>query len=231
MGKIMEKREKLDICQAIKDRKSFRAFLNKDVPDGYLIEAVKVAQFAPSSANMQPWQVVFVKGQKKQELANQLLAAYDQEMPSNQDMNAYLDQWIEPYKSRRFQVGMQLYEALGIKKEDRERRNAQMRANFDGFGAPVFAFIHMDQEMKLGSFFDCGAFLQSLMLALFAFGLESCPQASVTQYQSIIKSYLNLPPDQKLLVGLAIGYGDYDHPVNSFRTPRADYETCSKIIK
>ena len=87
---------------------------------------------------------------------------------------------------------------------------------------------HME---KLGSFFDCGAFLQSLMLALFAFGLESCPQASVTQYQSIIKSYLNLPPDQKLLVGLAIGYGDYDHPVNSFRTPRADYETCSKIIK
>ncbi len=227
----MEKREKLDVCQAIKDRKSIRAFLNKEVPDGYLIEAVKVAQFSPSSANMQPWQIVFVKGQKKQELANLLLDAFDQKLPSDPDMNAYLDPWIEPYKGRRYEVGMQLYKALDIKKEERERRIAQMRANYDGFGAPVFGFIHMDKEMQLGSYFDCGAFMQSLMLALHAFGLDSCPQASVTDYQAIIKSYLNLPQSQKILVGMAIGYGDYDHPVNSYRTTRADHETCVKIIK
>lgn len=227
----MDKRESLDVCQAIKDRKSIRAFLKKDVSDEILIEAVKIAQYAPSSTNMQPWQLVFVKGHKKQELSDQLLDAYDQKIPANPDMSAYLDQWVDPYKSRRFQVGMQLYQALDIKKEDHERRNAQMRANFDGFGAPVFCFIHMNPEMKLGSYYDCGGFVQSLMLALSAFGLESCPQASVTDYQSTIKSYLNLPQSQKLLVALAIGYGDYDHPVNSFRTSRASLDEFFKIIK
>lgn len=227
----MEKREIVDVCQAIKDRKSIRAFLKKEVTDEDLIEAVKIAQYAPSSANMQPWQVIFVKGEKKQELANQLMTAYDQKIPANSDMSAYLDHWIDPYKSRRFQVGMQLYQALGISKEDKERRNAAMRANFDGFGAPVFGFIYMDDVMELGSYFDCGAFVQSLMLALRSFGLESCAQASVTEYSSVIKSYVNLSKSQKLLMGLAIGYGDYDHPVNSFRTPRAEVETFLKIIK
>ncbi|MBT4288740.1 MAG: nitroreductase [Deltaproteobacteria bacterium] len=227
----MEKRENLDVCQAIKNRKSIRAFLKKDVSDEILIEAVKIAQYAPSSANMQPWQIVFVKGQKKQELADQLLNAYDHKIPANPDMSAYLDQWIDPYKTRRFQIGMQLYQALGIKKEDHERRNTQMRANFDGFGAPVFGFIHMNPEMELGSYYDCGGFVQSLILALYTFGLDSCLQASVTDFQSIIKSYLNLPSSQKLLVAIAIGYGDYDHPVNSFRAPRANLNEFFKIIK
>lgn len=223
--------ENRDICQAIKNRRSIRAFLDKDVPDEIIVNAVKIAQYTASSANMQPWKITVVKGTKKQELANKLLSAFDQEHKDIADMDAYLDKWFDPFKKRRYQIGMQLYEALDIQKADIPRRKHQMRENFHGFGAPVFAFIHMNEEMKLGSYFDCGGFMQSLMLALREYGLESCPQASVVGYPSIIKPFIELPDSEKLLVALAIGYGDYDHPINGYRTPRSDLDEFFKIIK
>ena len=97
-----------------------------------------------------------------------------------------------------------------------------MRENFHAFGAPVALFLYMDADLKEGSILDCGMFLQNIMLAARALGLETCPQASIVQYARNLKRFLGLTSKQRLLTGMAIGYANYNHPVNSFRTTRVD---------
>src|SRR3989339_428572 len=125
------------VNQAIVSRHSFRAFTKEPVDQAQITRILNVARFSPSSTNMQPWQVAVVIGEKKRALDQLLLNAFDQNTPASPELSAYLKDWFEPYKSRRFACGTGLYEVIQIAKEDRAARVAQTRKNFEAFGAPA----------------------------------------------------------------------------------------------
>jgi len=146
------------------------------------------------------------------------------------DYQYYPVQWDDPYKSRRVACGLQLYKALSITKEDKQRRNDQWAANYRAFDAPAVLFFFMDPAMETGSFLDYGMFLQSFMLAAVEQGLATCPQAALGEYPQIVKRELGYPDDSILLCGMAIGYEDTGALVNSYRTPREDVESFTKVF-
>lgn len=67
---------------------------------------------------------------------------------------------------------------------------------------------------------DMGMFIQNVMLAARGFGLETCPQAALAEYPDIIRKNLQLPEDQHIVCGMAMGYADWSHPINQYRTQR-----------
>ncbi len=220
----------MNIIEALKNRQSVRAFLEKEVSNEKIERVLRAARHAPSGANTQPWQVAAVSGKKKRELAERMIAAFQSGERGKNEYSYYPEKWEKPYKERRVACGRQLYAALGIKREDRTRRMEQWTANYRAFGAPVVLFFFMDASLATGSFLDYGMFLQSVMLAALDEGLATCPQAALAEYASLVKDSLGYPQETILLCGMALGYGDYQAEVNSYRTPRVEVEEFTRFF-
>ena len=208
---------------AIKSRHSTRAFLPTAVPRETLLELLQVAGRAPSGTNTQPWHVHVLTGEARQALSRDIRAAFDdpEERARHREEYAYYPlEWRSPYIERRRKVGWDLYALLGIGKADKQRMHEQHARNFDFFGAPVGLIFTIDRVMQQGSWLDYGMFLQSVMVAARARGLDTCPQAAFTQFHRIIARHLSLPQEQMVVCGMALGYGDPKAVENSLVTDR-----------
>lgn len=221
----------MNVQQALEKRKSVRAFLDKVVEIEKINAILNSASHSPSGANTQPWQVAVIMGETKQNLQEIIEKAFRQGDNGKADYSYYPDEWIEPYKSRRINCGLQLYTTLDIKREDKEKRLNQWVQNYRTFGAPVMLLFFLDKHMQTGSYLDYGMFLQSIMLAAVEQGLATCPQASLADYANIIKSTLGYPSDDILICGMSLGYEDENALVNSYRTPREGVETFTRYFK
>ena len=215
----------MDVIDALQQRKSVRAYLDKEVNQNTINEILSAASHAPSGVNTQPWQVAVVTGDKKRQLQKQIEDAFRAGDKGKADYAYYPDEWVDPYKSRRRACGLQMYSTLKIEREDRQRQMDQWAANYRAFDAPVMLLFFLDSRMQTGSFIDYGMFLQSIMLAALEKGLATCPQASLADYPHIIKPALNYAEDTILLCAIALGYEDQTAPVNSYRTPREPVST------
>ena len=208
---------------AIKSRHSTRAFLPTAVPRETLLELLQVAGRAPSGTNTQPWHVHVLTGEAKKALSRDIRTAFDdaEERARHREEYAYYPlEWRSPYIERRRKVGWDLYALLGIGKADKQRMHEQHARNFDFFGAPVGLIFTIDRVMQQGSWLDYGMFLQSVMVAARARGLDTCPQAAFTQFHRIIARHLSLPQEQMVVCGMALGYADPEAVENSLVTDR-----------
>lgn len=208
------------IKDIIMQRKSIRAYLNKEVTSKQIIEILDAARYSPSGTNTQPWQVAVVKGGTKTKLDKALDEAFWHQQPKKPDYNYYPNQLNAIFKRRRIECGALLYETLGINRTDKDARLKQWSQNYNAFGAPVVLYIFADNSIDKGSFMDCGMFIQSIMLMATSMGLATCPQASLAEYPDIVRKHLNYPKDNILLCGIALGYADEQAAINSYRTKR-----------
>jgi nitroreductase len=221
----------MNIIDAIKQRHSARAFMDKAVATETIELILDAARCAPSGGNTQPWQVAVVYGETKRQLQQALEHAFRGGVPSDADYRYYPVEWREPYKDRRRACALQLYEAMAVTMEDREKRADLWAANFRAFDAPVMLLFFMDAVMQTGSFMDYGMFMQNLMLAAMEYGLATCPQASLAEYPSIVKQALDYPADSILLGGMALGYENSGARINGYRTPRQAVADFARYFK
>lgn len=207
---------------AMNGRHSARAFLSREVPRALVEEIIAVAARAPSGTNIQPWRVHVLTGATRQALVDRVCAAYDAGDRSHQaEYGYYPREFFEPYLARRRKVGWDLYGLLGIAKGDAAAMKAQHRRNFEFFGAPVGLIFSIDRRMGQGSWLDYGMFLQNLMLAARARGLDTCPQAAWTDYHRVVGELLGFGPQEQLVCGMALGYEDRQAVENTLVTERA----------
>lgn len=212
----------MKLFEILKQRKAVRAYLDKPVEKEKIHAILDAARHAPSGVNTQPWQVAVITGNAKQALQTKIETAFRAGNKGKADYEYYPTQWIEPYKSRRKDCGLLMYQTLKIERADKERQLEQWATNYRAFDAPVMLLFFMDEHMQTGSYMDYGMFLQSVMLAAVDLGLATCPQASLADYPEIIKSELGYSDNRVLLCGMALGYEDKNALVNSYRTTRED---------
>ena len=212
---------------AITSRRSLRAFLPTPVPRETLESILAVASRAPSGTNTQPWKVHVVTGEARARVVAAILAAHDDPTVARthtEEWDYYPREWATPYVERRRKVGWDLYGLLGIGKTDRVAMHAQHGRNFRFFDAPVGLFFTVDRVMRQGSFLDYGMFLQSVMVAARARGLDTCPQAAFMQYHRIIAEQLSIPATEQLVCGMSLGYADPSKVENRLKTDREPVE-------
>jgi nitroreductase len=222
-----------DTDEAIASRKSIRAFLPTPVPRETIEAILRLASRAPSGTNTQPWKVRVVTGAPREALTRRILAAYDQpaEARSNAREYAYYpEQWVSPYVERRRKVGWDLYGLLGIPKGDYERTHRQHGRNYAFFDAPVGLFFTIDRVLERGSWLDYGMFLQSVMIAARARGLDTCPQAAFLEFHRIVLDFLGCPAGEMLVCGMSLGYADPHAVVNALQTEREPVEGFARFI-
>jgi nitroreductase len=211
------------VDEAITSRRSIRAYLPEPVPQETLEAILGVASRAPSGTNTQPWKVHVFSGAAKDALCDEILAAYndpEQAAAHTEEYDYYPRQWVSPYVDRRRKVGWDLYGLLGITKGDRERMQAQQGRNFAFFGAPVGLIFSIDRVMGQGSWLDYGMFIQNVMVAARARGLDTCPQAAFTQYHRIVERHCGLAEGEMVVCGMSLGRADPDAVENALWTDR-----------
>jgi nitroreductase len=214
-------------------RRSTRAFMPAPVDAGILHRILHMARHAPSGTNIQPWQVYAVTGATQEELIRKLCAAFDDPDASQKyvaEYPYYPEQWFSPYIERRRKVGWDLYNVLGIAKTDKARMFAQHRRNAECFGAPASLFFTIDRRLAQGSWLDYGMFIQNVALAVAAHGLESCVQAALNPFHSVIREVLPWPDAEMLVCCMSLGYADPDAVENSLVVERAAVESFTQFF-
>ncbi|MGD9717615.1 MAG: nitroreductase [Sulfurimonadaceae bacterium] len=214
--------------ETLSNRSSIRKFLSKPLSKETLQTILSAAAMTPSGANMQPWIVYAVSNEAKlKEVGDAVIAAMEQGVPNDQFIQYYPLNWINPYKKRRIETGVGLYSLMGVDRKDTQTRTQMWHDNFRWFGAPTVLFVFTDKaliEGASGALIDCGAYMQSLMLAAESLGVASCPQGSTTEFGKVIAKVLEAPDNLALLYSVVLGYADPDAKINTYKPPRIPLE-------
>jgi nitroreductase len=202
-----EGREAID--RIIKGRFASRSFTSRAVPRQTIVDILDVARFAPSGANIQPWRVYVLGGSKKNEISRALSKAHEEERERHSsEYTYYASPLPEPYSSRREQFGRLFYGSLGIQQSDTIARARQTAKNYGFFGAPVGLIIAIDRRLQVGSWLDLGMFIQNVMIAAGARGLQTCPQETFSKYHSLLRTLLLIPPEEIVVCGMSMGFAE-----------------------
>jgi nitroreductase len=211
----------MDVREAVASRYSCRAFLSTAVPEATVRDIVERAARAPSGGNLQAWRIHAIAGERVAAL-KALLAPRMGELPKAEggEYQIFPSNMKEPYRSRRFAVGEQLYRAIGVPRDDRAARYRQYANNFQFFGAPVGLFFAIDRTMLPAQWADIGGLIQTVMLLARDYGLHTCPQEAWISWQRTMRTFLDLPDELLLFCGMALGYADESAPINCWRSTR-----------
>lgn len=226
----------MNINEALHTRRSIRAFTNQPVSDELLRRLLNEARRAPSGGNLQPCKLHILEGSAQYRLINTIR----EKISANPDLAVkgegsehpvYPAEMVEPYKSRNFNVGAQLYEAIGIARADRSVRLRQFLRNFEFFGAPVGIIVTADRAMNAPQFLDIGLFLQSFALMAVANGLGTCLQGAWSNWHETVRESIGISESEIIFCGISLGYPDMEHPINQFTTARAEIDEFVRFYK
>lgn len=210
------------LTQLLDERWTCRQFRPDPVPQEDIERLLTLAQRTPSWCNTQPWQVVVTSGEATQtfrkELGEHVMSqapAPDFDFPA-----AYTGDFL----ARRRECGYQLYDSVGVTKEDSEGRLRQSLRNFELFDAPHVAIVTTEDDLGVYGAVDCGLYVSTFLLGAQSLGIAAAPQAALASYAPFIREHFEIPDNRRVVVGVSFGYADRDHPVNGFRTSRADFQ-------
>jgi nitroreductase len=210
------------IEEAILSRRSVRAFRPDPVPRETVERILALASRAPSGTNIQPWKVIVVGGEARERLTRAMHEEFLRvgEEGWTREYEYYPTKWRDPYLARRRKLGWDLYGLLGIRKGERDKTHRQHARNYLFFEAPVGLVFTLERDLPVGAWLDTGMFLQNVMLAARAFGLDTCPQAAIASAHTVLRRELAIPEAQIVVCGMSLGYARADAVENTLVTER-----------
>ncbi|GGY44375.1 nitroreductase [Parvularcula lutaonensis] len=220
----------LSVSEAVARRHSCRAFLPDPVPEETVRELLSRALQAPSGGNLQPWRIIAVAGEEKDALTPLAQSALFKNPEGEDDeYPVYPKKLGEPFRTRRFRVGEDLYGAIGIPREDKAGRYAQLAENFRFFGAPVGLFFVTRREFGHGQWAHLGMLMQTIALLAEEAGLATCMQEAWGKVRETLHGHFGLDEAEVIYCGMALGHEDKSAPINNWRSERASLEDVAEF--
>ncbi|XBQ15188.1 MAG: nitroreductase [Oceanicaulis sp.] len=220
----------LTVDEALARRISTRAFLPDPVSEADLRDILDIARRAASGGNVQPWKVVAVAGEARQRVIDAVKKKLETDPFTNEaDFPVYPEKLWEPYRSRRFEVGEDMYALMGVPREDKGARLSWLMQNYEFFGAPTGLFFAIDERMNQNQWAHLGMFMMSVALAAEARGLASCMQEAWTPHCRTVANAIGVEAPYIVYCGMAIGRADPDAAVNQLRTKRAPVDEFARF--
>lgn len=210
----------ISLEQALRQRRSVRGFTDRPVPDEVMHEVFSLAQLAPSNCNIQPWKVFVASGEVRDELRQRMVDKVTRGVMINPDYEP-LQSFTGVYRKRQVDCAVELYNHMGIARDDRPGRMRANLRNFELFDAPHVAFIGMEREFGITVALDVGMYIQSLLLTMTAYGIGSCAQGSMRYYPDDVRELFDEPEGTAILCGISFGYEDTEVAANRTRVGRA----------
>jgi nitroreductase len=217
----------MNVTDAVQSRSSIRSFLNNPVSDELLKVLLEKSARAASGGNLQPWKIFVINNSSMKDFLEFQERWTEPEVPA---YDIYPPKLKEPYRTSRFELGEQMYEILGIGREDKDARIAQVMKNFRFFGAPCAFFCFVDRQMGPPQWSDLGMFLQTFMLLAKEAGLDTCAQEAWSMKHDSVSKFVNAEDSDILFCGMAIGYRDESAAVNTLKSQRRPLKEWAKFL-
>ncbi|MBI2869994.1 MAG: nitroreductase [Chloroflexi bacterium] len=209
----------MDLIEAIKSRKSIRFFKTEPVLEKTIEEVLDVARWSPSGVNKQSWEFVVLTGEALAAVKAANVAQYEGGVPKHPFMPQL--PLTGPYRRRQVETAKKLYALAGVQRDDIEGRREWFKRDLRFFDAPAAVLVCFDETApEARATFEAGIVTQSIVLAATAFGLGTCIMVAPVEYPDTLARVARIPESKRIVTGIAIGYPDEGHPVNSLRTTR-----------
>ncbi len=219
----------MDIEKTVANRRSIRAFSQEPIPKKTLEYILERALRAPSWGNTQPWHFTVVGGSTLKQIGNESAQLVQQGVPINPDLS-FPDNFNETQTMRYKELGKGLFSALGIAREDKEARTAHFLQMIGLSNVPHVIYLHFDKGFNPYGLVDGGLILQTIALLALEKGLGTCILAVSVAYPDVLRKLADIPSDQVLVMGIAIGHPLPDHPSNQFRSERGELKEFVRFI-
>lgn len=209
-----------ELTELLARRTSVRAYTNDPVQRATLDRICLAARRAPSGANLQPGRFHILKGAPLDALKARLLTAQENAEPVDLEYSYFPKVMPPELKDRQRRAGFALYKALGIERRDTQARRDQFAKNYAFFDAPIGIVVTIDRTMGKGCFMDLGMSIMAFLLAAQDEGLGTTGIGALANYGRIAHQHLELPENEMIVCGIALGVPDISAKVNGFRTDR-----------
>jgi nitroreductase len=217
----------MDLLEGIETRRSCRGFKATPIKKEIIELILKAGGRSPSYTNTQPWEVAVVTGKKRDQLSEILSAKSRAGETPNADLPLPKN-WPPALETRAREHGARRFKALGIDRANEQQRKDMQLQNLKFYGAPCVLFLFMEKGLPAWSIYDMGLFSENLCLAARAYGLETCLQASLVNYSATVRDFLGIPETKTLVIGVSMGFPDWDAPLNAYHRVRIGIEEFTK---
>ena len=217
----------MKVSDAVAQRKSIREFLDTPISSELVKSLLIKASRAASGGNLQPWKIYVLNGKSMDDF---LIFQQAWDEPEQPAYDIYPPKLKEPYRTSRFELGEQMYSLLGIPREDKDARIAQVMKNFEFFGAPCAFFCFVDRQMGPPQWSDLGMFLQTFMLLAQEAGLNTCAQEAWSMKHDSVSKFLQSGDEDILFCGMCIGKINENAVVNSLNSERRPLDTWATFV-
>ena len=213
----------MEFSELIRQRKSIRGFKGDAVPRAVIDEIIEVAKWAPSSMNTQPWRVYVVSGEPLARIREGNTHNMLSGVPPKRDF-PMREAYEGVHRQRQIDIAVQLFEAMGIARDDKARRQDWVMRGFRQFDAPVSLVLTYDKYLEPAAIsqFDLGAFSHAIVLAAWERGLGCVINGQGIMQSAVVHEHAGIPDDQVIMICIAMGYPDDDFVANHVKSTRED---------
>lgn len=214
----------MEIREAILKRRSIRGFKDTPVSKEIIEDILRTATRAVSANNTQPWEFAVITGEMLKKIGEENVKSFvGGEAEDKEDT-----EFSGVYRQRLVGVAKQLFAAMDIAREDKEKRFWWMQRGFGFFDAPAAIILYMDESLDEAECrFDMGCVAQNICLAAMEHGIGTCVENQAIMYQKALRKYLDIPESKVFVTGIALGYPDPDFPANDVISEREDIDNIT----
>ena len=211
----------MEIVEAIRARKSIRAFKRDPIKKEMVKEILEIATRAPSGTNTQPWEFFVLAGGALEKVKQANVELLKSGTAPNPEISFVISNPDTVYQKRRSELTKRLFQLMEIPRDDKEKRNQWLERGFRFFDAPVAIIVSVDRLLsEMGPLIDIGAVMQTICLTALNYGLGTCIEYQGVMYPEVLRQYAGIPESKRVLASIAIGFPDWDFPANKLESTR-----------
>ncbi|MBR9834537.1 MAG: nitroreductase, partial [Alphaproteobacteria bacterium] len=192
---------------------------------------LEMAMRAPSSMNTQPWNFYVVTGDILDKIRAGNVERNLSGVPDTREFRRG-PAYEGVHRDRQVEIAIQLFQAMGIERHDKEKRQDWVLRGFRQFDAPVSVVITYDRSIHGGDIapFDCGAVTNAMVNAAWAKGLGCVVNSQGIMQSPVVREHAGIPDDQVIMICVAMGYPDDSFPANGVVSKRKSVDEAAHFV-
>ncbi len=212
-------------------RRSIRGFRPDPVPKALVRDIIALAMRAPSSLNTQPWNFTVVAGAPLDRIRAGNTERNLAGVPSSREFRGGGD-YAGVHRDRQIEIAKQLFGAMGIERDNKEKRLDWVLRGFRQFDAPVSIVITYDRAIHGSDIgpFDCGAVTNALVNAAWSRGLGCVINSQGIMQSPVVREHAGIAEDQVIMICVAMGWPDDSFPANAVVSNRKSVDEAAVFV-
>ncbi len=221
----------MEFEEVVRGRRSIRGYKPDPVPQAVIEEVIELATRSPSSMNTQPWHFYVLTGEPLNKIREGNTALNLAGVAPSREIRSH-GEYAGEHRRRQIDIAVQLFQAMGIERDDKEKRQDWVLRGFRQFDAPLSIVITYDRALQGGDIaqFDCGAVVNGLVQAAWSKGLGAVVNSQGIMQSPVVREHARIPDDQVIMICVAMGYPDESFPANQVVSTRRPVAEVASFI-